>query len=209
MSHSNAGEGAPLLETERLSLRQIVAADAEQIYGIFSDSEAMRYWSCRPYQSVEQAHKLIESMTQAMHCGVGLHWGITLRGDGRLIGKCGYNELRKAHRRGDISYIIAREYWGKGVASEALGAVLGYGFSQLNLHSVEAGVTPGNDSSTRLLERLGFRLEGHMRESFWAEDRFVDSLIFSLLQRDYQELARWQKANSFDSGAVKKTEAAS
>jgi [ribosomal protein S5]-alanine N-acetyltransferase len=192
MSNSNAGEGFPLIETARLSLRQIVAADAEDIYRIFSDREAMRYWSCRPYQCVEQAHKLIESMTQAMHCGIGLHWGITIRGENRVIGKCGYNELRKAHRRGDISYIIAREYWGKGVVSEALGAVLRYGFSQINLHSIEAGVTPGNDSSTRLLERLGFRLEGHLRESFWAEDRFVDSLIFSLLRRDYEEIAGGQ-----------------
>lgn len=109
-----------------------------------------------------------------------------MRGNGRLIGKCGYNEWRRAHRRGDISYIIARDHWGKGVASEAMGAVINYGFGHMNLHSIEAGVTPGNDGSTRMLERLGFRLEGHLRESFLAEDVFVDSLIYSLLRRDWE-----------------------
>jgi ribosomal-protein-alanine N-acetyltransferase len=175
----------PILETERLILREIVPADAEDIYRIFSDQETMRYWSCRPYTSVDQAGRLIESMAKQVRETTGIHWGITWRGNGRLIGKCGYNEWRKAHRRGDVSYIIAREQWGKGVVSEALSAVLEYGFDRMNLHSIEAGVTPGNDASTRMLGRLGFRLEGHLRESFLVEDEFVDSLIYSLLRQDY------------------------
>jgi ribosomal-protein-alanine N-acetyltransferase len=176
----------PRLETERLILREIVSADADDLFHIFSDAETMRYWSCRPYTSVEQARSLIADTAEAMHCGAGIHWAITLRSDERLIGKCGYNEWRNRHRRGNISYIIAREHWGKGIVSEALRAVLDYGFDHMNLHSVEAAVTPGNDASARILERLGFRLEGHLRESFWADDMFVDSLIYSLLRRDWE-----------------------
>ena len=176
----------PQLETDRLILREIVPADAEELFRIFSNAETMQFWSCRPYISVQQAYELIESMAEAKRCGTAIHWAITLRGDNRLIGKCGYNEWRKTHRRGDISYIIARECWGKGIVSEALSPVLDYGFKDMNLHSVEAGVTPGNDGSTRMLERLGFRLEGHLRESFWAEDRFEDSLIYSQLRRDWE-----------------------
>lgn len=178
----------PQLETERLVLRQIAPEDAEDLYRIFSDEEAMRYWSCRPFTTPRQADRLIASMAQAAQQGAGIHWAITWRDDGRLIGKCGYNEWRKAHRRGDISYIIDRGAWGKGVVSEALGAVLRYGFEQMNLHSIEAGVTPGNDASTRMLERLGFRLEGHLKESFLVEDVFVDSLIYSLLQKEWDSL---------------------
>jgi [ribosomal protein S5]-alanine N-acetyltransferase len=103
-----------------------------------------------------------------------------------LIGKCGYNEWRKSHRRGDISYIIERRQWGKGLVSEALRAVLAYGFNQMDLHSVEAGVTPGNDASTRMLQKLGFHLEGHLKESFLVEDVFVDSLIYSLLRKEWE-----------------------
>jgi ribosomal-protein-alanine N-acetyltransferase len=176
----------PRLETARLVLREIIPTDAEDLFHIFSDEETMRYWSCRPYTSVDQARGLIEGIAEATLAGAGIHWAITLRGDERLVGKCGYNEWRKAHRRGDISYIVAREQRGKGVVSEALGAMLDYGFDRMNLHSVEAGVTPGNDASARMLQRLGFRLEGHLRENFLTDRGFVDSLIYSLLRSDWE-----------------------
>lgn len=176
----------PRLETARLVLREILPSDAEDLYRIFSDEETMRFWSCRPYKSVDQAHRYIESMAETLRKGAGINWAITLRDEDRLIGKCAYAEWRKAHRRAEIGYIVSRDHWGKRVAPEALRAMLDYGFEHLNLHSVEAGVTPGNGGSTRVLERLGFRLEGHLRESYFAEDRFVDSLIYSLLRRDWE-----------------------
>src|SRR6185369_4096381 len=80
----------PKLETERLVLREIVPTDARDLFRIFSDEETMRYWSCRPFTSVDQASSLIESMTKQVQDGTGIHWAISLRGDGRLIGKCGY-----------------------------------------------------------------------------------------------------------------------
>ncbi|HEY9433560.1 MAG TPA: GNAT family protein [Blastocatellia bacterium] len=190
----------PRLETERLVLREIVQADAEDLFHIFSDEETMRYWSCLPYKSVDQAHRLIEGLAKAPLAGVGINWAITLRGDERLVGKCGYNEWRKAHRRGDISYIVAREQRGKGVVSEALGAMLDYGFDHMNLHSVEAGVTPGNEASTRMLQRLGFRLEGHLRENFLTDRGFVDSLIYSLLRSDWESARGAAKNASIERG---------
>jgi [ribosomal protein S5]-alanine N-acetyltransferase len=180
----------PILKTERLVLREINMSDADDLFQIFSDQETMQYWSCRPYTSVVQAQRLIESLAESAREETGIHWAITLRGEDRLIGRCGYNEWRKRHRRGEISYIVARPYWGKGIVSEAMCAMLNYGFGEMNLHSVEAGVTPGNDGSTRMLERLGFRLEGHLRESYYAEDKFVDSLIYSLLRRDWNNYER-------------------
>jgi ribosomal-protein-alanine N-acetyltransferase len=180
----------PRLDSDRLVLRELRPGDAEDLFRVFADEEAMRYWSYRPFTTLDQAHRLLESLAQSVREGIGLHWAITLRGDDRLIGRCGFNEWRKAHRRGDISYIVAREQWGKGVVSEALRAMLAHGFGPMDLHSVEAGVTPGNDASTRMLEKLGFRLEGHLRESYWAEDRFVDSLIYSLLRSDWQAAPR-------------------
>jgi [ribosomal protein S5]-alanine N-acetyltransferase len=190
----------PRLETERLVLREIVSADAEDLFHIFSDEETMRYWSCLPYTSVDQAHRLIEGLAKVRLAGAGINWAITLRGDERLIGKCGYNEWRKAHRRGDISYIVAREKRGKGVVSEALGAMLDYGFDHMNLHSVEAGVTPGNEASTRMLQRLGFRLEGHLRENFLTDRGFVDSLIYSMLRSDWESARGAAKNASIERG---------
>jgi ribosomal-protein-alanine N-acetyltransferase len=177
----------PELETDRLILREIHPGDAGDLYRIFSDADTMEFWSCRPYSSLQQAIGLIERMAEARRTGSALHWGISLKGDPRLIGKCGFNEWRTVHRRGDVSYILSRDFWGKGIVTEALSRILDFGFDQMNLHSIEAGVTPGNVASTKMLEKLGFRLEGHLHESFWAEDRFVDSLIFSLLAKEWKQ----------------------
>jgi [ribosomal protein S5]-alanine N-acetyltransferase len=62
----------PRLETGRLILRKIVPADADDLFRIFSDAETMRYWSCRPYTSVEQACKLVEDIAEAARCGAGI-----------------------------------------------------------------------------------------------------------------------------------------
>ena len=134
----------------------------------------------------EQAVALIEDMEVDVARGEAIRWGIAPRGQPEVIGFCGFAAWRKRHRRGEVGYILSRDHWKSGVMREVLSAVLAYGFGAMDLHSVEAGVTPGNDGSIRLLERSGFRLEGHTRETYWAEDRFVDSLIFSLLRRDWE-----------------------
>lgn len=179
----------PTLLTHRFSLRRIVRDDADALFQIMSDEETMRYWSCRPYRTVAQAHAKIEQLDASLAQADGIYWAVARREAPDLIGFCGYNAWRK-HRRGDISYLVGRRHWGTGTMRETLPAVLSYGFSELDLHSVEAGVTPGNDGSVALLQRMGFRLEGHTRESFWAEDRFVDSMIFSLLRCDWHVAGR-------------------
>src|SRR5437868_2276759 len=94
----------PRLETERLVLREIAPSDAEDLYRIFSDEETMRYWSCRPYESVDQAHRYIESMAEAVREEACINWAITLRDEDSLIGKCAYVEWRKPHRRAEVGY---------------------------------------------------------------------------------------------------------
>ncbi len=186
-----SNQGGPLivstLETNRLLLRELVESDADGLFGIFSSPQAMEYWSFPPLSRPEQAVALIHEARELALSGTGLQWAIVRRDTGQLIGKCGFNEIRHRHRRGDVSYVLAEAHWGQGFASEALGALMRYGFKALNLHSLEAGITPGNDSSTRMLQRLGFRLEGHIRENYFAGDRFVDSLIYSLLRSEWQE----------------------
>jgi [ribosomal protein S5]-alanine N-acetyltransferase len=178
----------PQLETERLILREITPADSDALFEIYSDEEVMRYWSCKPFSSIDQANNLIANIKEALDLGNSIDWAITLRGSDRLIGKCRFSTWRREHCRAEISYILSRKYWGQGIAGEALCAILTYGFIHMELHSIEAQVTPGNTASTRMLERLGFVLEGHLRESFLVEDTFVDSLIYSLLRKDWEDL---------------------
>jgi [ribosomal protein S5]-alanine N-acetyltransferase len=188
ISHSDIWHPFPRLETERLVLREITSKDSDALFEIFSDNEVMQYWSCKPFSSIDQACDLIRRISEAFSSGESIDWAITHRDNDRLIGKCRFSSWRREHCRAEISYILARKHWGQGIAGEALCALLSFGFRQMGLHSIEAQVTPGNDASTRMLERLGFVLEGHLRESFLVEDTFVDSLIFSLLRKDWDVL---------------------
>lgn len=175
----------PVLSTSRLQLRPLVAEDAGSLFAAYSDPVVMEFWSCRPHGSVAQTRTLLELQAAATATGAELHFAIERCSDRAVIGACAYKSWRGKHRRGDLSYLLARAAWGQGYASESIERLLEYGFTELDLHSVEAGVTPGNADSGRLLERLGFRLEGHLRENYWAEDRFVDSLVYGLLRTEW------------------------
>lgn len=180
----------PVLGSARVTLRPLDLADAPALFAIFSDPEVMAYWSSRPHASVAQTEALIATLLDQSAAGAAQHWAIVRTSDNATIGKCGFHSWQGKHRRGDINYILGRPFWGLGYAAEAIRAMLNHGFDSLGLHSIQAGVTPGNHSSTRLLEKLGFRLEGHMKEDYWAEDHFIDSLIFGILQREWEAVRR-------------------
>jgi ribosomal-protein-alanine N-acetyltransferase len=173
----------PRIESPRLELRRITQDDAGALFAIFSDEAVMRYWGAPPYASIDEARALIDRIEAAYRDENGIEWGIVEKGGGgQLIGKCCFHKLYKPHFRAEIGYALAPSRWGTGAMGEALRAMIAYGFEQMDLHSVEAQVDPENARSIAILERLGFRQEGHLRENFFSGGRFSDTLIFSLLK---------------------------
>lgn len=96
-----------------------------------------------------------------------------------------HHRLLKAHFRSEIGYILAKQYWGLGYASEAVDAIVAFGFEKMGLHSIEAQLDPDNVRSAHLLEDLGFVKEAHLRENFFVHGTFVDTAIYSLLVSSY------------------------
>lgn len=115
-----------------------------------------------------------------------MHWGITLKGEVQLVGSWGYS-WHLGRPFGVIGYDLARRYWRQGIMTEAIGALLHFGFEVRNLHRVEARVRLGNEASMRLLQRLGFQEEGLLRECLFLNHHFFDVKIFSLLQSEYSK----------------------
>jgi ribosomal-protein-alanine N-acetyltransferase len=178
----------PVLETERLILREITPDDAEDIYRIFADPAVIRYWGAAPMGSIGEAQGKIAGITAAFREREGIRWAITRKGDNRLIGSCGHWRLVKQHFRSEIGYELAPEHWGQGVMPEAVGALLRFGFERMGLHSVEAQIEPNNQGSRRVLEKLGFVQEGYFRENFYFDGTFTDTAVFSLLKADWLTL---------------------
>src|SRR5438067_7131159 len=141
----------PELETKRLILRQIRPGDAEAIFRIFSDEEVTRYYDMETFTSIEQAQQLIARMAERFRNKERIRWGITLRGEDVVIGTCGYPVWEKFRFAGGIGYDLAREYWHQGITTEAVAAMLQFGFERMELNRVEAVVMPGNVHSMQLL----------------------------------------------------------
>jgi ribosomal-protein-alanine N-acetyltransferase len=88
------------------------------------------------------------------------------------------------HRRGDIGYALAREYWGHGYATEAVRAMIEFGFEHLNLNRIEARAVPANVASTRVMQKAGMKYEGILSESGFFKGAYQDVALYSILRSD-------------------------
>jgi RimJ/RimL family protein N-acetyltransferase len=181
-----SGDRLPTLEGERVRLRWLTLADAPAIYEVFSDPEVTRYWSSPAMTDPSAAERLIADIHDCFARRALFQWGIARRDDDRVVGTCTLAHLDHTHRRAELGYALARAAWGAGVAREAIACVLAFAFDDLGLHRIEADVDPRNARSIASLQRLGFRLEGHMRERWHVGGEVCDGLFYGLLRREWQ-----------------------
>jgi RimJ/RimL family protein N-acetyltransferase len=175
----------PRLETPRLKLRTLTDADLPSLFSIFSDPEAMRYWSRPAMTDVAEAEALLSEIQRHAEEETLFQWGIARREDDLVIGTCTLFRIDREHRRGELGYILRRDHWGRGLAHEALTALVGHAFGAMGLHRLEADIDPRNAGSIRSVERLGFKPEGRLRERYFVAGEIQDSLIYGLLAPEW------------------------
>lgn len=147
----------PELETERLTLRLLAPSDGEAVFAHFSDEEVVRFMDIPPCANVEEALDIIRFHMEDSGC----RWGLFDKSTGRLAGTCGYHCWHQnTPSKAELGYDLSRAYWGQGLMSEALEAVIGFGFEQMGLTMIEATVEPDNERSIQLLLRLDFERGG-------------------------------------------------
>ncbi|MEO8612698.1 MAG: GNAT family N-acetyltransferase [Chloroflexota bacterium] len=175
----------PTLETKRLMLREIIPTDAEALFRIRGDYEVTKYNIGTAYDRFDQAEDLIAAMAQAYREEKEIRWGIALKPDNTVIGMCGYNYWIRRDARGSVGYDLERAYWGQGVMTEAVAAIVAFGFHNMGLNRIEADADARNPASARVLAKVGFRQEGLQREQFYEDSSFNDLVLFALLRKDY------------------------
>ena len=175
----------PSLQTERLQLREILPADAPALLAIHGDAQAMRHFGTDPLQTLDEAERLVATFAGWRSLpNPGVRWGLARVEDGQLVGSCGLFKWNRGWQVCSLGYELAQSAWGQGLMSEALRAALDWGFEHMGLRRVEAQVHPDNAASLRLLQRLGFVVEGRLREAgFWA-GQAQDLLQLGLLRAD-------------------------
>lgn len=177
----------PIIATSRLILRPLAPPDTADLFAIFSDPLAVRYWSSAPWQRLSEAEQAIDQAIACYRDQSALRFGVQF--EGRLIGTVNMHQFFPQNRRCELGYALHSAYWGRGLASEALTAALDHGFRELALNRVEADIDPRNDASARLLERLGFRREGFMPERWMVHGEVADTAFYGLLKRYWHERA--------------------
>lgn len=179
-------ESFPVIETERLILRKVTEADAASLMKYLADEEVMKYYGMEPFQTIEDALDEIKWYDSLIAEESGIRWGITLKGIDEVIGSCGFHRLVPQHNRIEIGFELSKEHWGKGIAGEALKAVLSYGFKHFNLQRIEALIEPANLPSQKLVERHGFVREGLLRKYEYTGGKYDDLYMYSLLKEDFE-----------------------
>ena len=151
------------IETERLVIRMPDPSDAQSIFGGYAqDAEVTRYLIWRPHRDVHETERFIAGCAAAWGQGARFPWVITLRGGGELVGMV---EVRVDGFKADVGYVIARGFWGQGLATEALRPVVGWAMAQPSIYRVWALCDVANVASARVLERVGMRAEGMLRRN--------------------------------------------
>ncbi|MEK3732151.1 GNAT family protein [Paenibacillus sp. FSL M8-0334] len=185
----------PELTGERIRLRRMEPSDGRAMYACWADAQTARFLEIPAINGAEAAAALIASLNKLAEEDEALRWGIELRQTGTLIGSCGYNlwQLQGVYR-GEIGCELASAYWGQGYMQEALSLCIDYGFSQMELNRIEAYCDRDNGRATAFFHKMGFVLEGTLREYRYSDRGAVDAVVLSILRREWNALPPQTKA---------------
>ena len=157
MSELDLPKEFPQLETERLVLRDLAESDARALFQNYSDEDIAKNFLDAPLTDMEQAVQFIEAFKAEFRQGEAITWAVALRGTNEFIGTCSY--MVEANSCAEIGYDLSKAHWGQGLMSEAMRAIIEYGFDELGLQKMKADTLSENTRSVNLLERLGFQLD--------------------------------------------------
>jgi ribosomal-protein-alanine N-acetyltransferase len=172
----------PEIKTKRLLLRRMTNADAPELLFLRSDDRVMHFIGREKTKTLEEAETFIEKINASVDANEAIMWGIALQDDpGTMIGTICYWNILKDHYRAEVGYMLHPGHWNKGIMKEAVQAVIDYGFTQMQLHSIEGHINPVNIVSGIVLEKCGFTRDAYFKENFYFRGKFFDSAVYSLL----------------------------
>lgn len=196
MATSSAPTNPPLpytpaypIRTERLDLRPVTDDDFAAIHAYQRLPEVCRYLYWGPHDEAASRASVADKATRTTLRASGdfLQLAVVVRETGTLVGDVTFVWNSREHRQGGIGYVFHPAHTGHGYATEASRALLKLGFEELQLHRIQAELDGRNTASARLLERLGMRREGHLRENEFLDGEWSDEVIYAMLAREWRD----------------------
>jgi ribosomal-protein-alanine N-acetyltransferase len=175
----------PELRTPRLLLRRFRVEDADDVFAYARDEEMTRFVYWQPHDSVQDSREFLQRTLQGYADGLPPVWAIEHLADGTVIGSCAYHEVSIMNLRGEIGYALARKYWGLGIMTEAVRAALDYGFRVVSLNRIEARCDVDNTASWRVMEKVGMKFEGVLRQNIILHGEARDVRMYGILREEW------------------------
>lgn len=177
-----------ILKTERLVLRPIKIDDAKNIFEYRSDKEINKYQGWIP-ETIEDVKTFIgKCSTKINEPDTWFQLVIIEKENRKIIGDLGIHFIAGDNQQAEIGCTLNKDYQNKGYATESLKRVIDMLFTDLNKHRIFASLDPGNKSSIRLVERIGFRKEAHFVESILIKGKWADDLIYAMIEKDWEKI---------------------
>jgi len=176
------------IQTNRLLLREFVDSDWIAVHEYSSDPEVCEYMEWGP-NSVRETKEFLKRAVRAAKDTprFGYDLAITDLKSRALLGAVGLALIGYPANQALIGYVLARQYWGQGIMSEAVKAMIGFGFGTLKLHRICAACDPRNVASYRVMERCGMRREAHFIEDKMIKGKWRDHFYYSVLSREWSD----------------------
>jgi len=174
------------LTTDRLELKKIEKKDYEQIFKLFSNKKLLKYTDNYPHKTIEDTHKLIQKWNKELIEQKSIRWSIWNKKDNIIIGIISIYDINTKHKFASIGSFLDDDYQRRGLMPEARMATVDYAFNILKINRLEAQVFVGNKPSIKMLEKLGFKKEGKLRQNFMIDNKLEDSFVYSILKNDFK-----------------------
>ncbi|MBS1991797.1 MAG: GNAT family N-acetyltransferase [Cyanobacteria bacterium SZAS LIN-2] len=173
------------LQGPRLVLRPHLESDFEAIHGFSSDPDVCRFMQWGP-NTEEQTRSFLEStiLNQRVTPKVNYDFLIVVAETSQVVGSFTLRLGKADSQLGEIGYVLSRQSWGQGYASEAANLVMDFGFNELGLHKISATCEPLNFASAKVLQKAGLRPEGYLRKHLLIKGQWRDTLIFGCVKEE-------------------------
>jgi len=174
----------PQLKSERLLFREFIDSDVVPFYTLRTHNDVLYYMDTAPLENLLAAEKMIRENHTMFQKKQGISWAIIQKMNDQLIGYFLLWNLNYQHNRAEIGYALLPDFWGMEYMKETFETIFPFAFKSMGIHRLEANINPNNKRSEKLLVSFGFRKEAHIKEHYFFNGKYTDSLIYGLLERD-------------------------
>ena len=176
-----------LLETERLILRDYMISDLKEVHAWMSDPEVMLYLEWKTSSMEETKENLLKTINDIGSSNRNEYYFAMIEKETQKhIGGAGFKIITRKHNSGiaELGYFLSKDYWGKGIAVEAVLRIIKFGFVDLKLHKISASCDSENRGSERIMQKCGLSKEGELRKERFHRNRWCNRLLYSILKEE-------------------------